>query len=152
VTTLLDVARGVIETRQPTVTERRDALRRLATYPDDHDPQLLSVLVGSLTDQTLPPAERAEVWEELTEACALLTALGTGSIEPQVIAPGAHPSSAYTVATDVLEQEIAGALGRLVADAAVVDASSRPATYVCDDLWCSRIGEPHSHGLLRETG
>lgn len=139
-TTLLDAARGVIETRQPTVAERRDALRRLATYPDDHDQALLSVLVGALVDPALPRTDRQTGWEDLEQNCALLTALGTGGIEPQVIAPHAVRAQAHTVAEEILEADIAEALGRLVADAPTVPCRSGHTDCTVDCGWCKGTG------------
>lgn len=116
---LMEHARRLIATALPSVEDRRTALRRLATDVDDHDPDLLRVLVGCLVDMGLAARDRTDRWEQLVEHCALATAISDGSIEPRHIVPGANPNSAHTVATEAIEQDIRRALAVLVAGGAV---------------------------------
>lgn len=95
---------------------RRTALRQLAALVDDTDPNLITRLVRQLAAPGLSTADRNDAWEQLTEAVALLDAVGAGQVEPCSIVPGARPSEAYTIAADVLEQDISSALDVLYED------------------------------------
>lgn len=98
----------------PTAEDRQTALRTLAQEAEDFEPDLLRVLVGALSDDDLTREERRDAWCNLVDSVELLTSLGTGDVTPREIAPGAPAHSAWTVAADVLEQDIASALVRLV--------------------------------------
>ncbi|MCU1592460.1 MAG: hypothetical protein JWP11_3716 [Frankiales bacterium] len=112
---LVQNARRLVTATCPTADDRRNALRKLALTAEDEPEHLLSIAVAAIADRDLTPTTRAAAWDDLLDAVSLLTGLDDRSVDPRLIAPGANPHSAFTVAREVLDLDIARALVALVA-------------------------------------
>lgn len=94
---------------------RRVLLRQLAVTVEDEDPDNVPVMVAALSDPSLPDADRAAAWQDLLDNVELAGLLFRGVIEPCEVAPHAQAAVAYTVASEVIETDVAAALRVLVA-------------------------------------
>lgn len=103
-------------------TDRRRRLRAFAEDIDDIPAPMAAKRLRRWTDPTLTYAARDAAWEQLTADVALLDGLRAGMVEPRDIAPGARPSEAYTIADEVLEQNIGRSLD-------ILTGSDRDATF-----------------------
>ena len=96
----------------PSPAVRRTLLRQLAEHLEDFTPADVHRAVAVWTPG-LTAATRLEAWDELVLGVNRLADLGAG-LEWRDVAPGAPPSSGYTIAAEVLEQDITTALQVLV--------------------------------------
>ena len=91
---------------------RRTILRALAEQIEQFTPADVRRAVATWTPG-LPTDIRQQTWDDLVLDINRLADLGAG-LEWRDIAPGAPPSQGYTIATEVLEQDIATHLDTLL--------------------------------------